>query len=59
MRQTVVGVLIGYGLYWALNTRKGRGFISSMETSLGKNINKKGKEPTNDIGSSNEGKASQ
>jgi len=57
--QTLIGVLIGYGLYWAVNTNRGRGFISSMETSLGKNINKNRKESTNGIGSSDEGTAGQ
>jgi len=57
--RTLVGVLIGYGLYWAVNTNNGRRAMSSMELSLGKNIKKKRKEPTNDIGSSDEGEASE
>ena len=35
MQGTLIGVLIGYGLFWAINTPGGQRFISSTNTKVG------------------------
>lgn len=35
LRNLLLGALIGYGVFWATNTPRGRGFVSSTRTAVG------------------------